>query len=44
MVACVGHHSRLRCILLTDCFDAKIKEALILQYQIVKKKQKKKHK
>lgn len=38
MVACVGHHVRRRHILLTDRSDAKIKEALILQYQIVKKK------
>lgn len=37
MVACVGHHFR-RHILLTDRSDAKIKEALILQYQIVKRK------
>lgn len=29
-------------IWLTDCSDAKIKEALISQYQIVKKKKKKK--
>lgn len=40
ILACVGHASDD--ILLTDCSDAKIKEALILQYQIVKRKKGKK--
>lgn len=40
ILACVGHASDYD-ILLTDCSDAKIKEALILQYQIVKKRKKK---